>query len=268
MISERGYPADAEYGGRSSKAAASKRNRLRRLLWTVVAILGPMSFGVSLGSPQVADYGLRPSVLAAIVAAVGLLPGQQVRGWVVVTLAVAGLLDTLAALVSAGPSNAALISVVALAAAQSIAAAVALLQERGARAPSESAYPQGHSAYDSLVQAYRAYAALYQQYCQESLAHYDAAGQAEAHGRADNVSKVAWGQADPVQESFANLRAKYARHGVGAPAQQSRANSRDAPMGTVTDIGIADTKHAVPDAYPYPGRQQPAERSVNEPTEP
>lgn len=276
MTSERGYPAYAAgYGapiaahsGHSSKAAASQRNRLCRLLWTVVAIIGPTSFGVCLGSPQVAGYPVRLSVLAAIVAAVGLLPRQSVRGWVVVTLAVAGLLDGVAALVPAGPSGGALISIVALAAAQSIAALAALLQESGVFAPSESTGGRSSSPYQSLVQAYQAYVAQYQQYCQESVVHYRAAGRAEAQGHADSATPAARAQADTVQESFSELQAKYARHSVGAPAQQSLANPGNEPTGTVTGIGVADGKRTVPGSYPYPGRQHAAEQSISEPTEP
>ncbi len=260
MTSTRGYSAPDEYDA---------PNRLCRSLWVVVAVLGPISFAVSFGSPQALDYLVRLNVLAAIVASVGLLPGQSARIWIVVALAVTGFLDALDTWIRGGVSGWAVTSIVLLNLLQSIAALVALLQESRIFTSAESTGHQGYSAYNRLVQAYRAYAAQYEYYYRASASQYSAEGQAEAQGNVDTAARAASVQTDTAQEWFAALQAKYARHGLGAPSQHSRPATRgEMSTGRVGDIGIADNKRAVTETYPYPGREQPADRSIGEATEP
>jgi hypothetical protein len=238
----------------------SEPSRLRRPLWAVAATFGLISFAVSFGSPQPPDLPVRLGMLAAIVTAIGLLPGQHVRGWVVVTFSVMGFVDALASWVRMGASPGwPLMSIVFLSALQSIVAVAALLLDTGRADPAESTVAPEHSAYQRLVEAYQAYALQYRQYCETSSSQSSAGGQAEAHASP---------QADVAEQSFAVLQAKYARQGIGTSTQQSRAAVGGFPTGRAADVGVADRKHTVPETYPYPGRQQSAERSNSEVAEP
>lgn len=269
MTGAQGYAAyRAPYSGDPSKAGVSKQNRLGRSLWSVVAVLGPMSYAVSLGSPQLPLYPARLGVFAAIVAAIGLLPGQRMRGWIIVALAVVGFLDALAPCVRLGVSDWPLTSVVFLNAIQSIAAVVALLLESRTFASAEFTGRQEHSSYSRLVEAYQAYALQYQQYCQTSASASTAQGQAEAQAHVGATARAPHAQVDTAQESFAALQARYIRQGIGAPTQQSRGPSGEVPTGRIADIGVADRKHTVPESYPYPGGRPSAEQNISEATGP
>jgi hypothetical protein len=242
----------------------SRRHRLPQLVWAVVVVLGLTSFAMSLGSTQFPDYPVRLSVLAATVAAIGLLPGQAMRGWVVAAVAVAGLLDSLTTCARVGAAGGPLTSLVVLDLLQSFAAVLALLLDARLFGAAESSVQQEYSAYQRLAQAYQEYAAQYQQYCQTYPDPHGTAAQAEAHAHPN--ADATGGRSDAAQESFVALQARYARQGIGSAAQQSRGTPGEMPTGRVADIGVADRKNAVPESYSYPRGQQPAEPRVSEPT--
>ena len=146
------------YGWYAEAADESRdpSSRVVRLLWVVVVVLGVAAFAVSVSSSTLMSFPVRLSVLAAAVAAVGLLPRQAGHGWIVLALAITGSLDALTTwIVASGPSWA-LPVIFVLNALQSLAAAGALLGGAGVLR-SGSVVEQEYSAYAAFA-AYQAYA--------------------------------------------------------------------------------------------------------------
>ncbi|OBF33795.1 hypothetical protein A5724_01255 [Mycobacterium sp. ACS1612] len=199
-------PADSyNWYAPSVEGSTEATNRVGRSLWGIVAIFGAATFGVSVGSPLGTGFLVRLAVLAAVIAAVGLLPRQPGRGWIVVAFAVTGFLDALATWLSASNSGWMLPVIAVLNALQSLAAVGALLSETGTiRSREEST--QTYSAYADFVAAYQGYVAHYQQ----APTQYYASGQAEpaAHAGAEQ-SAERFSDADQKAEA---LRAKYAQY--------------------------------------------------------
>jgi hypothetical protein len=254
-----GYGApNSAYGWYSLGANESmdRVNRLSRSLWTVVAVLGPVTFAVSFGSPVVLGFPVRLSVLAAIVAAVGLLPSQDGRGWIVVALAVTGFLDALASWIRADEPSWALTVIMVLNALQSLAAVGALLHETRVLRSADSNGGPDYSAYARFAEAYQAYAVQYQQ--QPPPAQYNAAGPATAQAQTEAAASAhaADARADAAQESFAALQARYAQHGVGAPAQQSRGSAGAPSVVPEADPGMPGANRGVPESQPFRVQQE------------
>jgi len=113
----------------SANSPKARPSRITRALWAVVAVLGATTFAVGLAAPVLLGYPVRLSVLAATVAAVGLLPNQATRGWIVVALAVAGCLDALTVWIKADEASWTIVVILALNSVQSVAAVGALLRE-------------------------------------------------------------------------------------------------------------------------------------------
>jgi hypothetical protein len=221
---------------------------LHRFLWIVVAVLGSMTFGASFRSAAGHGFAVQFSLLAAVVSAVGLLPKQDGRGWVVVALAVTGFLDALATWITADEQWA-LTVVLVLNALQALAAVVALLYETRRLASAEPPGGLDYSAYAQSYQSYQAYVAQYQQAAAASS--YSAAGQATARAQSEGRAPV--GARTPAQEDpLAGLEARYARHGGDAGAgQQSRetAQGKWRPVGDRP--GVPDVNHVVPESHPH-----------------
>src|SRR5690349_21545585 len=87
---------DSNWYAQAAESDTEAPNRVERSLSAIVAILGAATFGVGVGSPLATGFSVRLAVLAAVIAAVGLLPRQPGRGWIVVAIAVTGLLDAVA----------------------------------------------------------------------------------------------------------------------------------------------------------------------------
>lgn len=237
-------------------------HRLSRALWTVVAVLGPATFGAGLGSAALLGFPMRFGVLASIVAAVGLLPRQATRGWIAVALAGTGFLDAVAAWVSSGESGWALPTVVVLNGLQALAAVGALLRETAfGSVSSGDAYD--NMAYARLAQAYQAYVLHYQQ---PPPAPYDVAAQATARAHGGATARARAAHPGAAQESYEALQAKYARHGVTAPTEQSRGShgERSAPAA---GTGVRGERRNAPGGHPY-GAQEKWGRSISEPNGP
>jgi Family of unknown function (DUF5336) len=224
-------------------------SRVVRLLWVVVVVLGLATFAVSVSSSAVMSFPVRLAVLAAAIAAVGLLPRQAGHGWIVLAFAITGSLDALAMwIVVSGPGWAPPVIFV-LNALQSLAAVGALLGEAGVLR-SGSVGEQDYSAYAAFA-AYQAYVAQYQQ---PSTPYY-AAGQAaaEVHGVADASASSSGAPTHSEQQSEA-LRAKYAQYGGYSTAEGSR-DSRQAS-------GVPVAEPALPGAIR--GESQPQQRRFPE----
>lgn len=240
-------------------AKSQRPDQRSRALWAAVAVLGAATFGVSVAAPVASGYPMRLSVFAAVVAAVGLLPGQGDRGWIVVALAATGFGDATCSWVVGGIPNWAVTVVMVLTALQSLAAAGALLHE-GRATHTKDAATGDYSAYAQLTQLYQAYAAHYQQPRPESqaAAYATAAAQAEAAARG----------ADAAQESFADLQARYARHGVGATEQPARGSSGVQSVAPAAAPGVPGANHVASEPGSYHARRQAVDQSAIEPTGP
>lgn len=254
------HPGYAAYGWNPAAGSASgeRTDQLGRALWIAVTILGPLILAVSVGSPVPLDFPVRLSMLAAAVAAVGLLPGQSSRGWLIVALAVTGFCDALLPWIRAGDPRWALTVVMVLNALQALVAVGALLHQARVYRSARATVTPDYSAYARMVQAYQAYAVQYQQPLSEP---YTAAGQATARGQASANAHTA----ETSRESFAQLQARYAQHGVGASAQHSRDSSADRGAGPVTDPGVPGANRGAPED-PYRGYRQNPGKSTVEPT--
>jgi hypothetical protein len=145
-------------------------------------------------------------VLAAAVALVGLLPGQAVRGWLAVSVAVTAFADAVSTTVAADAAGWALIVVDVAVALQVVVAVSALLLEPRKTAVTESALANDYASYAQYVQAYHDYAQQYGSYWPDQ---YAAAGAADAGGNADGTAA---GTATGDQEAWADMQAKYAKH--------------------------------------------------------
>jgi hypothetical protein len=207
-------------------------SRVGRLLWVVVVVLGVATFAISVSSSAVMTFPVRLAVLAAAIAAVGLLPRQVGRGWIVLAFAVTGSLDALGMwIVASGPGWAPPVILV-LTALQSLAALGALLGEAGGLR-SGSVGEQEYSAYAALA-AYQAYVAHYQQ---PSTPYY-ATGQAaaEVHGVA-NASASSSGAPTHSEQQSEALRARYAQYGGYSTAEGAR-DSKQASGVPVVEPGL------------------------------
>jgi hypothetical protein len=119
-----GYPAEAA-------DSSHHANRITRLLWAVVAVLGAATLGVGLSLSLATGFSVRLAVLAAVISAVGLLPRHMGRGRIVVAFAVTGLPYAVSTWVTGSGWDWALPVIVVLNASQSLAAVGALLSETG-----------------------------------------------------------------------------------------------------------------------------------------
>jgi hypothetical protein len=246
-----GFGVPLSANNRYPPIAGSPKARLNwvsRSLWVVVVVLGATTFAVSLATPAPLDYPVRLSVLAATVAAVGLLPSQSTRGWIVVGFAVTGCLDAVAAWVKVDDAGWATTVVLALNAVQSVAAVGALLRETTTPEPGKSESVSDYSAYARLVEAYQAYASQYQQLF---AAPQNAAEQAGAQAQSE-----AGVEARTAQDAFAALQARYARHGMGGVAQQSRGQASPPSSSRMADSGVPGVNRLAPESHPYHQRQQ------------
>jgi Family of unknown function (DUF5336) len=246
VVTGYGVPVHAHAWYRSS-ANESNNHRLRRSLWTVVAILGAAVLVVSLGSPVALGFPVQLSVSAAIVAAVGLLRRQAERGWIVVALAATAFVDAVATWITSGQPHWTLTVVMVLNALQSAAALGALLHETTVPRSADSDHRQDYAEYAHAVAAYQAYAMQYQQ---ASTAQYGAAGQATAHADADATGRhAADAHVDAAHDSNAALQARYAQYRMPDPTQHSRGRSDTQPVGV--DPGMPAANHDAPQSYPY-----------------
>lgn len=221
-----------------SDSLTAPSDAISRSLWAVVAVLGPAAVAVCLFSPGPLGYPVRFSMLAAVVAAVGLLPRQTLRAWIVVALAITGYVDALAGAIKATPTGWPMIVITVLNSLQSVVAIGALLREIRIYKKAERTSVSEQSAYTRLVAAYQAYATQYQLFS----AQYGPAGQAEA----DATAGV---HAGPEQESFAAMQARYARHGIAGGVRQSRGVAASPMVAPAVDSAVPGANHATADNH-------------------
>jgi hypothetical protein len=238
-----GYPfAAAEPEGAVHRAQA---------LWMAAAVLGLATFGISFGSPVAPGWAMWFSVLAAVVAGIGLLPGQGEHGWLAATFAVTGFLVALSTWVKADGAGWAIAVMVVLNLLQA-AVAVAALMLGGERQAGQAG--PDYAAYTQYVQAYQAYA----QYQQAPPAQQRSAGQGQAAAQAHSTATAqvrghAGARADSAQESYEALQQRYQQQAAYPPAPPQRGAAGGAAAAAGLDPGIPSYGRGGPSAAQQPG---------------
>ena len=184
------YPTQspAAYGAYSAPVTGSGDRRTipaNRLVWLIL-MLGLATYLVSYGAvPPLGgvSWGARFSTLAAVVAALGLLPRQSAHTKLMSALAVMGLLEAMAQLITGDQSpNWATIAIVVLNALQAFTAIAALLiqlRTLGAADQGPASYDEAYAQYAQAAQQY--YAANDQQWVQaQGTAQAESAATAQA----------------------------------------------------------------------------------------
>jgi hypothetical protein len=233
--------------------STARVSRLGRSLSSVVAVLGAATFAVSFGSPVVLGFPVQLGVLAAIVAAVSLLPRQAARGWIIVALAVTGFLDTVVIWIRVDDPHWVLTLIMVLNALQALAAMGALLHESRVLSGAGVEGGPDYSAYEGFTQAYQAYQAYATQYLQSAPASYDVAGQAtaRAYTEASAPADLADARADTAQESFGALQARYNEYGDWASVQRSDGSRREPSAAPVAERDLPGARPVVPQDQSY-----------------
>ena len=220
---------DQEVNAFDQNAVTARRttSTIRQVLWALTGALGLAAWAVGLTGPVLPGFAVSLAVLAGAVAAIGLLPGQAVRGWFVVAVAVTAFTATMTTTVTAGGAGWVLIVVDVLVALQMVLAASALLLEPRVSPATQSASETDYAAYAEYVQAYRDYAQQYESGWPEQ---YSAAGTADAasDGR---------GTALDDGDAWADLQSTYARHVSPAAQTPSERTARRA-AGHSADAGM------------------------------
>jgi hypothetical protein len=223
-----GYqPVPGAYGGAgypSFEVDAGRRGSGHFLVGAVI-VLGAASFGVGFGpmaDHAPAGWEVRFSALAAVVAALTLLPKRAPHLWVVVALAAAGFLDALSAWIGAGHAGWALVVVVALDGLQTVVAVAAVIVVSGTDDDRVDDVAPGYAVHPYYA-AYAAYATQAQHAPRDPAA-------ARATG-------TAAASAQSHEQSYEQMRARYAAQ-YTAPGQATQApvTRAAAPSG---DPGIA-----------------------------
>ncbi|GAS97972.1 uncharacterized protein RMCC_4937 [Mycolicibacterium canariasense] len=224
------------------------KSTIRQVLWTSAGALGLAAWVVGLTAMVSPGLAVPLAVLAGAVAAVGLLPGQAVRGWLVVAVAFTAFTAATTATVTAAGAGWALIAVDVLVALQVVVAVSALLLEPRVAPATQSAPGNDYAAYAEYVRAYRDYV---QQYESQWPEQYSAAERAAAAGGAHGA--VA-GTAHDEPGGWADLQATYARHlSPVAPAPSER-SARRADGGDTADAGLPGVDWVTP-RPPHAGSQ-------------
>jgi hypothetical protein len=225
VFDQHGYDAahvaeDVEIQGERTMALPERaKHLLTQVLWATSSVFGLAAWVVDLAAVNPPGYAVPLAVLAGAVAAIGLLPGQKVRGWLAVAVAFTAFTAGVTTTVTSGGADGVLVAIDVLVALQVVVAVSALLL-----APRESAVTHSDDDYESYARYVQAYQDYVQQYGSHWPAQYCTAGmaQAEGHGQA-----TAAGTSHGDQDAWADMQAKYA-HNLSpmAPAPSSRRDRR------------------------------------------
>lgn len=257
------YPtqSSAAYGGywpqypSSPAGAANQRKSSTTLLVWAVLVFGLATYLVSYAEvPQAggAGWGVRFSMLATIVAALGLRPLQSTHPKLVVALAVMGFLEALSQLIIGNENpHWATIAIVVLNALQALAANAALLAQP--RVPDAAA--RGVGPYDAYVY----YAQAAQQYYAASNQQLQQPGQAQGTARAQAAASA------QAQQSAAERYALYADYLTAEQSSSSPATSPRSGERTQTAQPAAGT--GIPTSGPAEGLLPGTEPTKGSPTQ-
>jgi hypothetical protein len=245
-------PAET-HGWNATGSAGRPKPVVRKMLWAATGAFGLAAWAVGLAAVVPPGFAVPLAVLAGSVAVIGLLPGQAVRGWLAVAVAVTAFTEAMTTTVMGGAAGWILIVVDVLVALQVVVAVSALLLEPRGSAVSQS--ENDYEAYARYVQAYQDYAQQYDSYWPDQ---YSAAEAADAEGHAQ---ATAAGAARGDQDAWAELQAKYAQH--VSPVAPAERRERRAEGGDTADAGLPGVDRA---DRPYEARGQAAPGSA--PTSP
>jgi hypothetical protein len=193
------YPTHSSAANDASRWQSTDPNQRKlqgnHLVWVVLA-LGLAAYLVSYGPmphPGGTGWDVRFSTLAAVVAALGLLPRQSAHMKLMVALAVMGFLEALPRWISAtgGQSPSwAMIVIVVLNALQALAAIAALLAQHGVHGAADRG-PAPYDAYTYYAQVAQQYYAANNQWLQAPAVQTSASAQAEAASPAQTQQSAA-----------------------------------------------------------------------------
>lgn len=255
----------AGYGGYELAAEPEGNTQRARALWIATAVLGLLTFGVSFGSPVTLGWAVWFSVLAAVIAGIGLLPRQGDHGWPAAALAVTGFLVALSTWLNADDAGGAGWAVVVIVVLNLLQGAVALaaLLLGGEDKPAQSG--PDYAAYAQYMQAYQAYAQYQQVPPAQTVAQGQATAQAQAHGAATAQARgVSGARADAAQDSYEALQQRYQQAGYPPAPQQRGAAGAPAPA-VGADPGIPSYGRGGAAGVQQPGvrGEEPGEVSSN-----
>lgn len=219
---------------KSESARGSVNPVVQKILWACTGALGLATWAVCLIAAAPQHLIATGAVLAGALAVTGLLPGQQVRGWLVVAVAVSALAaagTTTATAVGAGWVLTVVDVLTALQVVVSIGAL--LLEPRAAEAPEDE-----YAAYARYVRAYQDYALGYGA---QATVQYAAPESDDAY---------ATGDARGEQDAWARSQDKYAQY-VSSPATPESEHRGQGDGGVSVSHGVpsvmrADRTHQVP----------------------
>jgi len=215
--------------GHPAVATAGRSRRIvQRSLWALTAVFGLAAWVIGLVALEDPGFAVTLSVLAGTVAAVGLVPGQSMRGWLVVAVAVTAFTAATTTAVVVGGASWGPVVVDVLVALQAVVAVSALLLEPRVHAATQPTSEGDYAAYAEYVRAYREYAEQYESHWSDQQS---AAGAAEATGEAHGI--VAGDQ-----DAWEDLQAKYTRHVSPAVPLRSERGARRADGGDAASAGM------------------------------
>ena len=217
-----------DHDGHPAVTTAGRSMRIvQRSLWALTAVFGLAAWVIGLVALEAPGFAVTLSVLAGAVAAVGLVPAQVMRGWLVGAVAVTAFTAATTTVVVGGGDWGPIV-VDVLVALQAVVAVSALLLEPRVCAATQPASESDYAAYAEYVLAYREYA---QQYESHWSGGQSAAGAAEATGEAHGIVVG-------DQDAWADLQAKYARHVSPVVPLRSERRARRADGGDTASAGM------------------------------
>ncbi|KAA0096621.1 hypothetical protein CIW49_18245 [Mycolicibacterium sp. P1-18] len=235
VFDQDGYPA-------VTTAGPGKRI-VQRSLWALTAVFGLAAWVVGLVAQETPGFAVPLAVLAAAVAAVGLVPGQVMRGWLVVAVAVTAFTAATTMTVVVGHAGRGSIGVDVLLGLQVVVAVAALLLEPRIGEATQAASEGDYAAYVEYARAYREYAQQYESHWPE---HYSTAATAETTGEAQ-------GTVAGDQDAWADLQARYAQHVSPVVPLRSEHTTPRADGGDTVGAGMPGADWA--ERYPTVGER-------------
>ncbi len=222
---------------------------VHRNLSVGVVVLGLVSYCVSFGPAADGggnDWHVRFAVLAALTAAVGLLPKRTGHPWLPAILAAAGFLDALSSVVTAG-SGWVLTTIVVLNGLQAVAAVIALWNApEPAAATAAGGYEAYLDYYNQAVQQYYQQSAVAQPDSSQRSGYGQAYAQAYTQSRATQQSPQYGDYADlltPQQDSVPSTAAAPGPQG-DSMAPPGRAGAGPATSRAAESADVAATPQA------------------------
>jgi len=229
------------------------RSAVQQALWTLTGVLGLAAWAVGLTGSPAPESAATLAVLAGAVAVVGLVPGQAVRGWLVVAVAVTAIAVAISTTATADGLGWRLVVIDVLIALQVVVAVSALLLESRFVPATQIAPENDYAAYAEYIRAYQEYARQYDE--SQWPEQYSASGLAEAAGDARGATLQ-------EEDAWEQLQARYARHVSSAAPGSPEHTVRPIGAGDTTDAGMPGADRA---ARPHhaEGRPSPSPASAS-----